>query len=479
MLIRNAEIDFGAIVDLRLANGTVTEIGAHLQAHVGEDLYEARGAALLPGLWDHHLHLAALASSLESVVCGPPQVRTADELAQGLLRHAAASPGDKDAWIRGIAYHESVAGEIDRDWIDRILPERPVRIQHRGGRLWIVNSRALEQLGDSIDGPLERIARRLTGRILDADAWLRQRLAHKPPDLARASRLLASYGVTGVTDTSPHNGPEDIRHFSGEQARDHLLQDVVACGDAALDGAGGSTPELQIGARKIHLREAALPDFADMCSVIGAAHAAGRAVAIHCVTRAELVFALTALTEAGHQAGDRIEHASVAPPELMPLLAAAGVTVVTQPNFIYERGDNYLTEVAEADRPWLYRGRGFLEAGIPLAAGTDAPFGDADPWRAMHAAVTRRTRDGALIGSGEALSPERALALFSAAPQNPGGPSRRISPGSRADLCLLDRPWREARCDLSAVRVQATWKAGRLIWRHETDAPRSGIRPDR
>lgn len=467
MLIRNAEIEFAAIVDLRIANEAVTDIGHQLQAHAGEDVLEADGAALLPGLLDHHLHLAALASSLKSAVCGPPLVRTADELAQSLLQSAAASSGDSDAWIRGIAYHESVAGDIDRDWIDRVLPARPVRIQHRSGRLWIVNSCALEHLGSGDDAPVERVAGRPTGRIYDADAWLRQRLARELPPLMQASTLLASYGVTGVTDASPNNGLREIGHFSAEQVRGHLLQDVLALGAATLDGATG-TLGLRIGARKIHLREAALPDFDVICAEIDAAHAAGRPVAIHCVTLVELVFALTALAEAGHHRHDRIEHASVVPPDVLPLLAAAGVTVVTQPNFVYERGDDYLAEVSEVDRPWLYRCQGLLDAGIALAGSTDAPFGSADPWRAMHAAVTRRTSSGALIGSSEALSPKRALALFSTDAQDPGGPPRRIAPGSRADLCLLDRSWREAQRDLSAVRVQATFKAGRMIWRRPT-----------
>ena len=46
----------------------------------------------------------------------------------------------------------------------------------------------------------------------------------------------------------------------------------------------------------------------------------------------------------------------------------------------------------------LERHRRVRDAGIGLAAGTDAPFGDADPWAAMQAAVTRRTRAGATIG---------------------------------------------------------------------------------
>lgn len=469
MLIRNAEIDFRTISHLRITNGVVTEIDPDLHAMAGEEIVDAHGRMLLPSLQDHHLHLAALATSLNSALCGPPHVITAENLAQSLLGRASVSAGDGDGWVRGIGYHESVAGHIDRDWIDRVLPTRPVRIQHRSGRLWIFNSCALELLGTGNDAPIERLDGRPTGRAYDADVWLRQRLERKIPSLASASELLASYGVTSVTDASPHNDLAELRHLTEEQARGLLLQDVLVMGGAGLDHAA-KAGGLQIGARKVHLREIALPNFESMTKDIVAAHDAGRAVAIHCVTLVELVFALTALAEAGNHRDDRIEHASVAPPDVLPLLAAAGVTVVTQPNFVYERGDDYLINVESSEQPWLYRCQGFLTAGIPLAAGTDAPFGNANPWRAMHAAVNRRTRGGVSLGADEALSPERALALFSTGTQDPGGLPLRITLGSPADLCLLDRPWREAQRDLSAVSVDLTLKAGKVIWRRPIGA---------
>ena len=34
-------------------------------------------------------------------------------------------------WLRGTGYHESVAGELDRHALDRWVPARPVRVQHR------------------------------------------------------------------------------------------------------------------------------------------------------------------------------------------------------------------------------------------------------------------------------------------------------------------------------------------------------------
>ena len=50
------------------------------------------------------------------------------------------------------------------------------------------------------------------------------------------------------------------------------------------------------------------------------------------------------------------------PPELAEWIARLGLTVVTQPSFVRERGDSYLRDVDAADRAWLYRCRGALDA---------------------------------------------------------------------------------------------------------------------
>lgn len=461
MLIRDAEIEGRRIADLRIEDGRIAAVGRGLERRADDTVLDAGGAALLPGLHDHHLHLVALAAAQASVPCGPPQVRTADDLARSLRAAGDAAPAT--GWIRGVGYDESVAGDLDRDALDRWVTQRPLRIQHRSGRLWILNSAALERVraADEAD-PLERSSGRPTGRLYDADAWLRQRIGGERPALHAVGRLLACYGVTGVTDTTPHNGLAEFAAFARARAGGELCQDLIVMGDAGLDAAA-ECHGLRRGAHKFHLHDAELPDFDATCAAIRRAHAAGSGAAFHCVTRADLAFALSALREAGTDAADRIEHAAIAPPELLAQIRELGLAVVTQPNFIAERGDEYRVRVDADERPWLYRLRGFLDAGVRLAGGTDAPFGDPNPWAAMQAAVTRRSGGGAAMGADEGLSPEQALALFTCAGERPGGPARRIAVGAAADLCLLDRPWARARQDLAAVAVRATLKGGRRI----------------
>ena len=468
MLIRAAELHFSEILDLRIAGGRIVAIGQQLQPEAGEEVIEADGGALLPGLRDHQLHLAALAAARASLPCGPPQVHDAGQLGERLRQ---ASSGRDDEWLRGIGYHESVAGLIDRHWLDRYIPQRPVRIQHRGGRLWILNSRGLELLQPGEGDPLERVEGQFTGRLYDNDRWLRQRLGRRRPDLSEVSRHLASLGVTALTDTSPDNSPEEWQWLRQAQQRGELLQDLLLMGDASLDRfwvAHASTaqcPGLALGPHKFHLHEAGLPDYQAVHEAVAASHRAGRNVAFHCVSQTELAFALGVLREAGVVPGDRIEHASVAPPEWLAELAALGLTVVTQPGFVAERGEAYLEQVEAADQPWLYRLRGFIDAGVPLAGSTDAPFGDANPWRAMQAAVTRLTATGRPLAPDEALGPEQALALFLSPLAAPGRGPARIEVGAAADLCLLRRPWAGIRHDLASAQPRLTLRVGQVIWR--------------
>lgn len=466
LLLRRAQLPGRGVFDLRLADGRIAALAPQLELRGTDRIIEARGNALLPGLHDHHLHLFATAAARTSLFCGPPAVNDEPSLRELLRQHCAPS----DDWLRGTGFHDSVCAGLDRHWLDAVCPERPVRIQHRSGMLWVLNSRALERLniaaGDSLPAGAERAADgELTGRFFDLDDWLGARLKRTPPSLQSLSAELARCGITGVTDTGARNGRAEWRALSEACERGELAQRLLVMGDEDLHGL---EPERQgrvdLGPLKIYLREVELPEYDALVRRMATAHDRGRAVAVHCVTRAELHFALAALRDAGAVAGDRIEHASVADDQAVETLAALGVTVVTQPHFIAERGDQYLADVEADDIPLLYRGAGFLRAGVALAAGSDAPYGSTDPWAAMRSAVERRTRGGAIMDEGERLTPPQALALYAGDPRRPGGGLRELAVGQPADLCLLDVSWDALCADLDARHVALTICGGQIVY---------------
>jgi predicted amidohydrolase YtcJ len=466
-------------LDVRIAAGRIVECEPGLRPGASEEEIDADGCALLPGLHDHHLHLRALAAAGASVQVGPGQVRSAAELSARLREaDAAAPPG---TWLRCVGYHESVAGPLDRWALDRLVagpgrpvPARPVRVQHRTGALWVVNSAAVGLLGldngDDLAG-IERDADgRATGRLWRLDRWLADRVpartAEAASGLAAVSARAASLGVTGFTDATPGATGVDVAGLAAA-VTDGAIAQRLHCmapadvSDASVSGAsvsGAVRGRFSIGPVKIMLDDDTLPSLDSLCDSVRRAHAAGRTVAVHCVTRVQLVLTLAALDVAGRRPGDRIEHGAVIPAELVPALR--GLTVVSQPHFVAERGEQYGRDVAAEDLPDLWRLRSLIDAGVGVAAGSDAPFGGADPWRVMRAAIRRP--DG--LGPGEAVDRETAIRLFLGSPTAPARP-RAVAPGAPADLVLLRCPPWEALRSLGSDLVAATFVDGSLVYR--------------
>lgn len=430
MLIQHAVTIDGAAVDLRVGE-SIDEVADTLPPRPGEDVLDAAGGTVLPGLHDHHVHVFSAAAAATSLRVGPPQVRDRDGLAAAL---ANAEAGE-DGWIRAVGYHDSVAGPLDRGVLDDVAAAAPVRVQHRSGVLWILNSAGLERVG---------LAEHPDGRLRSSEPWA-QALGRSETSLTGLGGWLSSHGITGITDATPDLAIADIMRLS-ELHRHGELRQRVHC--------------LAPGKRILH--DDAL-DLEELVGWIADRHRDVHPVAIHCVTAAQLVVTIAALREAGSRPGDRIEHAAVVPSDCLADLAHLGVTVVTQPNFVAERGDQYLDEIPAAEHGQLWRVASLLDAGIAVALSTDMPFGNGDPWAAIRAAVHRRTPGGAVLGIDERVSARTALAMFLGRPDHPTQ-LRTLEPGQPADLCVLSVPPETALAELDAAMVAATVVSGQMVY---------------
>jgi predicted amidohydrolase YtcJ len=456
----NGHLAGASPTDIRVSGGIITELAPALGRRPGEEVIDCAGAAVLPGLTDHHLHLLAMAAARTSVRCGPPEVTSRAALAAAL---AAAVP-DEHGWVRGAGYAESVAGDLDASALDALRADRPVRIQHRSGALWMLNTAALTAIGafSGSGGPGVELdpSGRPAGRLWRADAWLRGRLPRRPmPSLAPVGEELLGFGITAVTDATPDLAPEAIAAVGDAMRRGELPSRVHLLG-VPLGETLPDTPGLTVGPYKIVLADSGLPTYADLAERIATAHGAGRAVAVHCVTREALILLIAVLRELGPLPGDRIEHAALVPAELLEELAALRLRVVTQPGFLADRGDDFLRDLSAADHPDLYRCASLDRAGVALALSSDAPYGPLSPWTNITAAITRQTASGRIAGAAERLTATTALNAYLAPPEAPGGEPASIRPGQPASLVVLSGP----RPDLLARHrpVRAVLAAGRL-----------------
>jgi predicted amidohydrolase YtcJ len=457
LLLRSVEIE-GRVVDLRVEAGEIVAIGEQLPATDAE-IVDGAGGSLLPGLHDHHVHLLAMAARERGVdldACIDP-----DAADRAIV--AAATTTAEGEWLRVAGYDEHRHGMLSLERLRGLAPRSKVRIQHRSGLAWFLSEPGLDDVGAEQTGTglFDRDgSAQLTGWLHRGDAWLAERVPRAAPSLSHVSSELASFGITGVTDATAEIGEGRLGILRRAVVSGELVQRLMVLGvgsDADLDGWAS------VGPHKLLVDDVLGLDPDGLAAQIATVHATGRAVALHAVTRSETVTAVTALMLAGVLEGDRIEHASVFPSDLDEALASTGVVVVVQPSLVFERGDHYLNEVDPADLPILHRHGSLLAAGIRVAAGSDAPVTSADPWAAIAAASTRRTRGGRLLGEAERVSAATALAWFLGDLHSPAGPVRRLTPGAPADLCLLDGPLASVLAAPDHRRVRMTFVAGRLV----------------
>lgn len=418
-LLRNVTLA-DALLDCRIADGRIAQLGPGLDP--GDDpVADGGGGALLPGLADHHLHLIATAAARASVDLG------------GGTSLGLAADGPRDGWLRVVgAGTEWTRADLDRRW-----PDGPVRVQHRSGRLWMLNSAAIARLGDGLTETERR-----AGQLWDSDTRLRALLGDgELPDLTALGAELAGRGVTHVTDASADLSPETVRAMT-----------------AAVPQHAVSMAATGTGPRKLVLSDVHLPDADAVTAAIAGAHRDGRPVAIHTVTELTLAIALAALSAAGVITGDRLEHVTMCSDGAAGRIADLGVTVVTQPTIYAAHHAAFLRDTPVAEHPLLWRHAGLLARGIPVAVSSDAPYGDPDPAATLLACAARPV---------EGVSATRALQTMLTPLDDPAGRPRQVEVGAGADLCLLTGglgPALRAAADGDRWPVAATMINGEVVY---------------
>ena len=408
------------------------------------------------------MSISALAAAAQSVEVGPPVVTTRDALAAALQQ--APQGARTGNWVRAIGYHDSVAGPLDRWTLDRLVSDRPVRVQHRSGALWILNSAAVVATGlDSCAEPgVERDPTGVaTGRLWRMDRWLRAALPPVDVDagFAAVSRSLRAVGFTGVTDATPDREPEDLRDLHrcalGRRGR-----------SPPSDGASPSRPARPGAEHRVHRS--------------GEADARRRCTAR--ARRRDRSGPSSARRRAWPGRALRDRH----PTRLHARCAGRCGPARRRPRRACSRGAARPGAATRALRPdgrdpTELRGR----AGRPLpgrgrCTGPAVPLSRQRLWcapasgwlpapthpsvvptrgRRCACAIDRRTASGASLGPDEALPPRAALALFTGRADVPVVP-RRIVAREPADLCLLAAPIAEVLADPDASAVRTTWVAG-------------------
>jgi len=460
---------------------------------------DCQGKTVVPGFNDAHCHIFAFIRKLASIDLSPPGVSSIADIKAAVRRRAKAIPAG--SWITATDYNEFYLAEKrhpNRRDLDEAAPEHPVVLAHRSLHACVLNSRALSMAGitgETPEPPGAVIERELdtgepSGLLFDMVSYIRQQVLPPLSDeelaegIALANRHYLSMGITSLQEASAGNDYarwQTLKRFkqNGQLASRVSMMfgfDALPQFQQAGLAFGAGDEQLRLGGVKILVNEATgrlQPPQDELNRQALDAHRAGFQLAIHCIEPGTVEAAVSALeyiagksSVAGRR--HRLEHLSECPPELLKRLSKLEAMVVTQPPFIYYGGERYLATIPPERQRWLYRIKSFLDSGLVVAGSSDAPVVPDNPLIGIYAAVTRRAETGQEVLPKEAVSPQQALAMYTA---NAAYASFEedikgaITPGKLADMAILsDDLLKSPPEQLKDIRVEMTIIDGKVAW---------------
>jgi predicted amidohydrolase YtcJ len=140
---------------------------------------------------------------------------------------------------------------------------------------------------------------------------------------------------------------------------------------------------------------------------------------------------------------NRIEHAQVVDPADIPRFKQLGVIASMQPSHLLTDMNWAEARLGPQRAAYSYAWKAFLDAGVPLAFGTDYPVEPITPMRGLYAAVTRMNEAGTRtyfpenkITRGQALYAYTQGSAYAEFAEKHKG---KLIPGYDADFILVDR----------------------------------------
>ena len=465
--------------------------------HTG--ILDCGGKTVVPGFIDAHLHLVSYARSLVTPDLSPDKnVHSISDIQSIIMNCSREKPSGH--WIMGRGYNEFYLAEKrhpNRWDLDKAAPDHPVRLTHRSGHAHVLNSLALKlvgitrETGDPEGGIIERDLKsgEPTGLLYEMGDFLYDRIPRRAPaeletGLQRANHKLVSLGVTSIQDASSRNGAEQYKIFrfwkdSGIlHPRVNLMAGVSAFRKNGRQHHLNELNENQLrwGAVKIILDDTTgrlHPSQSELNAMVLEVHRVGGQIAIHALEEQAVNAACEAIQSAlelsdAKDHRHRIEHCAVCAPDLARNIASLGVTVVTQPAFIYFHGERYRGTVPDEQLKYLYPIKTLLDQGINVAASSDCPIVPPDPLVGINAAMHRLSAAGDIVGRRQKIRFTAALQMYTlnaARATFEESIKGTITPGKLADLVVLNAdPTQLGTDEFGALQVDKTIIGGEVVW---------------
>ena len=517
---------FGMSEAVAVANGRITAVGSSADimrlAAPTTRVVDLAGQSVIPGLVDNHLHGAGGGPGVDL-----SRARSLEAVLSAIRARVASSPPDT-VIVSNSDWHEAQLVEQRlplRDDLDRVAPARPV-VLVRGGHEYILNSAALarwkidEKTPEPDGGRITRYPDgRLNGELVDtaktlvtlprpAPATLDDRIAARAADYRR----LNAVGLTTVRH--PGVSIEEYRMLQEMQRRGLLtmrLRVLLRPFDLSRGAAGAEATLKTLDASGIVMNEGdewlrvvgiklavdggfegglmrdvyepphdergtfrglATADRETLTTVVRALNQRGWQVSTHAVGDAAIDLVLDAYEAAQRDrsiAGRNwtIEHAFIGRADHLPRLKALQVALSVQ-DHLYLAGPSLVKYWGRTRAFVTTPVRRYLDAGLLVSTGTDAPVVPYPPLWTFYHFVTRDTLTGGVMGIDQAITREEALRLATinnARLTFEERDSGSIEEGKRADLVVLSiDPLTAPLEQVRDARVLLTIVGGKVVY---------------
>jgi hypothetical protein len=472
-------------------------------------IVDLKGNTVIPGLMDNHLHGAGGGPGVDL-----SRARSLADVSAAIAARVKQSAAGAII-VSNSDWHEAQLKEQRlplRDDLDTVAPQHPV-VLVRGGHEYILNSAALTRWNITAETPQPqggRITRyddgRLNGELVDTA----KSLVRLPPS---APRTPGQQLEDRIADYQKLNGAglTSIRHPGISIADYRMLQEMrrgnrltlrvnalLRTGNDAIAASGirqGEGDEwLRIGGVKLGVdggfegglmrepyerpwdengtfRGLQTIDTERFVAAVQELNRQDWRVATHAVGDAAIDLVLNAYEKANAErpiANRRwsIEHAFIGRPDHLPRMKALGLAISAQ-HHLYLAGPSLVKYWGAARAAITTPAKLYLDAGLPVSSGTDAPVVPYPPLWTLYHFITRDTITGGVLGADQRVTREQALrmATINNAWLNMEERTKgSIEPNKFADLVILDAdPLTAPDTRLRDAKVLATIVGGKVV----------------
>jgi len=500
-----------------LAVGTNAEMGA--LAGKGAQVFDAQGLTVVPGFIDCHNHPVGERLLYEVAVGNPFDVEfvTIASIIDKLSAKARQTPPGH--WVEGFFYDDTKVKDkrpLTVQDLDKVSKDHPVSVQHRGGHTTFYNSKAFELAGITRDTPdppggtFDRDAKgNLNGRVTDNALDVFDKVGLRPKYSAQEQQQRRRNGAAHISKQFVRYGLTSVHHEDGDlasiqeirdngellhrvnfQLNDIDLETMIAAGIRS----GFGDEWVRIGATREHTVDGSFSERTMSISTgypsragykgnvtttqdaldawVERVHRARIQINCHANGDVAIGMMMNAVERAQQlfpvkDARPKITHCTLINDELLRRIRAAGAVPMPFTSYAYYNADKFHFYGEEFMRHAMAF-RSFLDAGIPVAAGSDFYPGPFAPLMGMQGMVTRTGWNGEKWGLNQRITVAEALQVLTlngAHASHEETIKASITPGKLADFVVLSAdPHTVAPDTIKDIKVLRTITGGTTVY---------------